>query len=446
MEATPAPSPLAPIVNEDTTLGYLPMHGVMVHLMDAPAMKPISPIEDVLESNEFVSWGDGNEFPNYVEGRAFTNDLIPSVLNFKANQMASADLHYGIITGFDKNRRPIIERIIHKDIDDVWTVNNKRLFLEDGYRNLYWWHHAFVDFYLNDSKSRIVALSVQDSAHCRYSRQNEKTGNKDFIYIDANWPLNNSKTWKKIRCIDPYFDWVGQMKSLPAKQFIYPLFFNSPKRSYYQRTPWHSIIDSKWLDLADKIPKFKTALMDNQMVIKYVVHVPEDYWKWRYKDWDKMSQAERDTSRQAALTEFNDVLTGVTKVGKTIMLTFKTDAYNKQYGKWEVQEMKGNLGEGAYIEDSQEAADHILFSLAFDGTLIGKVPGKGMGAGSGSDKRLADDIFFKNNRPYAQKLAEALEVMCQYNGFKGPNGEKIVWFQEEQILTTLNNVTPENRP
>lgn len=435
-----------PILNDDHKLAYIPFHGLMINLDGKPATKPKTPIEKIFFSNrEYVNWGDDNNWPGYVVDQAFEGPEIPMVIDFEANHMAAADLHYGFISGYEKDTA-IIERFEHADIEDFWSKNNKQLFLQDGYRNLFWWHHAYLDLNLNPNKSLIASMAFQDTAHVRYAPQNEKTGNKDFVVIDANWPNNTKETSQTVRCIDPYHDWIGQMKEIPATRFIYPLFFNSPKRTYYQQTPWHSLINRKWLDLAKKIPLFKSKLMDNQMSIKYVAHVPQDYWEWRFKNWQKMNQAERDTARQEVVTEFNSVLTGVTNAGKTLLLTFKTDAYQKMYGKWEIQEMKMNLGEGAYIEDSQEVTEQILFAMCFDGTLVGKVPGKSQGAGSGSDKRLADEIFFKNRKPYAHKLCEALELFCQFNEITGPKGKKIRWFQPEQILTTLNNVTPANRP
>ncbi len=435
------------IHNDDGSLIYLPMVGGLVTLIDDPAAYPSTPVEKVSTRGDYVAWGDDNDYPGYIEERAHRSTLIPSTLQFKAMYMAAADIHYGYITGFDKKtNRPVIERFIHPELEYFWSRNNKRLFLEDTYRNLYWWSHAYIEFVLNKEKTRIVALSTHDTCHCRLSAQDKRTGIKPFLYIDANYPMPSEETTTTVRLLDPYWDWTGQIRKTPGYKFIYPLFFNSPKRTFYQRTPWHSIFDSKWADLAEKIPVFKAKLMDNQMVIKYIFHVPEDYWRIEYPKWDSMTAAERMKARVDRTREFNNVLAGIEKTGKSVMLTFRTDAAARQFSKWEVQELKGNLGSGEYIEDSQEISEHTLYALAFDGTLIGKTPGKSIGAGSGSDKRLADEIFFKNNKPYALKVIEALSVMTDYNQYKAPGGQRIVWFQEEQILTTLNNVNPEYRP
>jgi len=437
-----------PLFNEQQSMAFLPKVRA-VALLDMPAKKPLTPVETPqgFTGSEYMYWGEGNDYANEVERKAHLNTLIPSVLSFKSNHMAAAGMGYGEFGGFDpKTRRAIIEPFVHDEIEAFWEMNNKNLFLEDGFRNLYWWHHAYIDFYLNPSRKFIVSAAVQDSMHCRYAPQNKKTGAKESVIIDANFPRENKDTQQKVSCLDPYFNRVGQIEDSKETRFIYPLFFNSPGRTYYQRTPWHSIIDSKWLDLAEQIPIFKSKLMQNQMHIKYVIYIPEDYWATEFPDWGKMTKAEKIDAKKGKVKEFNDVLTGVEQAGKALALTFKTDGYNTHFPKWEIKEMKGNLGQGEYLEDSQEASDHILFALAFDGTLIGKTPGKQVGAGSGSDKRLADEIFFKNNKPFAIKMFESIEFFYAYNKWRGPKGRRIICFQEEQILTTLNNVTPENRP
>lgn len=434
------------IPNDDGSLIYLPMVGGMVSLLDPPATDPATPVEKN-SSSSYINWGDDNDYPGYIEERAHKNTLIPSTLQFKANHMAAAGINYGFVSSFDdKTLRPVYSRFEHPELDLFWKRNNKQLLLEDIYRNLYWWSHAFVEIVLNKQKTEIAAISCHDSCHCRLSKQDPKTGLKPFLYIDANFPSPSQDTLTKVRLIDPYFDWIGQIKNNPGTKFIYPLFFNSPKRTFYQRTPWHSLFDSRWADLAEKIPTFKAKLMDNQMVIKYIFHVPEEYWRHEFPKWDSMDAAERMKARVDRTREFNNVLTGIEKTGKSIMLTFRSDAAQRQFSKWEVQEMKGNLGSGEYIEDSQELSEHTLYALAFDGTLIGKTPGKSIGAGSGSDKRLADEIFFKNNKPYALKVIEVLTLISDFNGYKSPSGKPVVWFQEEQVLTSLNNVNPQYRP
>lgn len=434
------------IISDDGEFAYVPFLGVMLNMTDKPAKAPSTPVEKDTGRDDYVEWGDGNDYPDTIEEKIRENSLIPSVLFFKASHLAASEINYGISKGFDKNNNRIYERIEHNDIEDFFSMNNKQLFIDDILRNLFTFHLAFADLYQNKEKTRIVAVSAHDTGDIRFSKQNPKTGHKDYVYIDANWPDGRPETWQKVRQIDPYWDVIGQLTGLKDTRFVYPVFFNSTRRKYYPFTPWHSIINSYWLDVAKKIPRFKAKLMDNQMAVSYVIHIPRDWWSWAYPDFEKKTEDQKKQLRISTAKEFSDSLAGVDKAGKVLMMDFKGDpnTYGK-FTKWEIQQMKGNLGEGAYIEDSQEASDHILFAMAFDGTLIGKAPGKGMGAGSGSDKRLADEIFFKNNRPYILKVIEILNVLTQFNQWKH-NGQRIHWFHSELISTTLNQVNPENRP
>jgi hypothetical protein len=435
------------IIDESGEFAYLPFFGTLLNMSQKPSKSPATPVEKDNSSNEYIEWGDNNDYPDTVEEKIRENSLIPSVLFFKASHIAASEINYGISNGFDKHNNAIYKRIEHEEIEEFFTLNNKQLFIDDLLRNLITFHIAFADLYQNKEKTRIVAVSAHDSGDIRFSRQNPKTGHKDYVYIDANWPDGSTKTWQKVRNIDPYWDVQGQLKNLPDTRFVYPVFFNFTRRKYYPFTPWHSIINSYWLDVAKKIPRFKAHLMDNQMTVSYVIHIPRDWWAWAFPDFEKKTEADKKTIRNQVAQQFSESLSGIKAAGKVLMMDFKGDpsSYNK-FTKWEIQPMKNDIKEGAYIEDSQEASDHILFALAFDGTLIGKTPGKSIGAGSGSDKRLADEIFFKNNRAYILKVIEVLQLITDFNQWKTKSGQRIRWFHSETISTTLNNINPEDRP
>jgi hypothetical protein len=427
-------------------LAYAPEHGVMVALHSEPAKKPTEPVETILQTGEWAHWGDDNMFPQYVIAQVMDSAYMPAVLNFKSLYLGSAGIFPGVVTGYDKGNNPIVQRVEHADIETFWQKNNMRLFLDGVLRNMYWFHHAFVELGMNDLKTYISSIAVHDTSHVRYSIQNKDTGRKELVFIDANWDKGgNVSLRKKQACIYPHYDVIGQLSSLPGKEICYPLFFESPGRTYYQQTPFHSIFNTKWPELAKKIPVFKSKLMDNQMNVKYLIHVPGDWWKSRYKKWDTMTELEQEQARKTTMNDFNASLTGVENTGKTLLMTFKSDSYGKNaFTKWEVQEMKGNLGDGAYIEDSQEALANIAAAMQFDNSLMGSIPGKGLQAGSGSDKRLADELFFKTNKPYSLTACEVLDVVSVINRWK-VGGKQIKWFPGEVISTTLNMVGPGNR-
>lgn len=436
-----------PIINNpDADIAYLTKHRIMLTL-DPPAKNPLTPVQKQTGSKEYEPLGASNNYWQEIYDRIRKSDIIHPALSWQANQLASSGLQYGIISGYDKNKNEIFEPHQDKKIDEWLEGNNQELYLEEAIKDLKFFSHAFPELRLNKQKTYITNLSVYDALHCRFSRQNLKTGNKDFVYVSADWPTATEATWKKIACLDPYFDVPGQLLLGKADAYIYPLSFASPGKLYYQDTPWHTIVNSKWLDVAEKIPSFKAFLMQNQMTVKYMIHVPESWWLWKFKDWNA-KEALKESRRQTVLTQFNELLSGVEQTGKALMMTFKDVALGKQFTKWEIQEMKGTLGDGAYIEDSQEATAHQLFALAMQPGLMGQTPGKGLGAGSGSDIRVSHNVFMINNRIFMNKVAAPMNVITAFNKWKGPSGKKIVWrpvnYQIE-VTNTGNQATPQTK-
>lgn len=434
------------VENSDATIVVLPKHSVLLDMADGPAKDPETPVKKQSGSKVYEPLGDSNNFWQETYDRSRKTSHIHPALAWQSNQLASCRLQYGIIEGYDKNRNEIFTPADIPAVEDFLAMNNMELYMEEGIKDLKFWSHAFPEIRLNSNGTYASTLSVYDALHCRFGRQNKKTGNKDFVYVDANWPNGTDDTWKQIPCLDPYFDVEGQMRSSKKRAFIYPLFFSSPGKIYYQDTPWHTIINSYWLDVAEKIPQFKVFLMKNQMTVKYIIHVPESWWRWKYKDWDT-KESKKEERRRSVYTDFNNILTGVEKTGKALMMTFRDQALGKQFTKWEIIEMKGTLGDGAYIEDSQEATSHVLFSMGQQPALMGQTPGKGLGAGSGSDIRVGHNVFMINNRIFLNKMASPLQVITRFNKWKGLNNKPLVWrpvnYQIE-VTSTGNQATQTN--
>jgi hypothetical protein len=436
------------ILNDDASVVFIPNAKAITTLGSKPKENPSSPVKTDFNTTEYEPWGLNNDYPQEVLDKVNKNSIIPSTLMWKANQMSSGGIRYGHIRGYNKDGTEIFEPADIPAVEDWQEENAPELYLEETLRDLFWWGNAFADFYLDEKRKQISCMINQEAIHGRFSRQNKRTGRKDWVYLSGMWPNANAENWKKVSCLDPYFAVQDQMKFGTKMRYMYPMSFSSPGDTYMQRASWHSIIDSLWLDIAEKIPEFKKALMDNQMHIKYVIHVPESWWKWKYKTWDKMTDAAKKAVQIEELRNFNKVLTGVKNVGKTLMLTFKHDAYGKQYTKWEVVPLQDKIQSGAYIEDSQECSSHILYSLLVDGTLIGNSPGKGMGAGSGSDKLRANNIFVINNKVYLDKALKPFSVVSKYNNWTGKKKEKIVWRGQSYLLATLDSgkeVKPEGK-
>jgi hypothetical protein len=303
--------------------------------------------------------------------------------------------------------------------------------------DLYWFYNAFPEIILSNDRSKVVSISAQEAMNSRWSKQNPK-GIIEKCFINANWADGgkiDSPETVIVPVIDPYYDPVSAVQQRKEFKYIYPISFPTPGKTYYQLASWHSVYRNKWLSFAAKIPAFKEAIMKNQISIKYHIEVPDYYWSWKYQDWAKMSTDERTKVRTTELTEFNKVLQGETNAGRSIMTTSRWDEVTKtKYPGWSITTIDDKYKDGTYIEDSQEASSHLLFALGIDGTLIGNSPGKGMGAGSGSDKRVAFNLYINMCLAHEHLILEPLNFIRRYNGWN----PKIRFRIARKEITTLD--------
>ncbi len=112
-------------------------------------------------------------------------------------------------------------------------------------------------------------------------------------------------------------------------------------------------------------------------------------------------------------------MAGTDGAGKSIMTITMPDPQNpgNTIKVFTVTAVDDKIKSGLYIEDSQEASSHIYTALQVDPTLSGISPGKQMGAGSGSDKRVAFNVFSALHKFHRDLLLEVLNLVRDYNGW-----------------------------
>jgi hypothetical protein len=170
--------------------------------------------------------------------------------------------------------------------------------------------------------------------------------------------------------------------------------------------------------IAEKVPQFKQAIMANQMLIKYLIRIPSNYWMTAYENWEAKTEEEKLECKKKTLSDIDKKLSGVVNAGKSILNEFGMDAEGNKLPGWEIEVIDDKMKEGAYLEDSQEASAHLRIALSLDPTLVGMGPSKTMGGGSGSDKRVAFNLYCALQNPYRDVVLEPLQFIAEYNGWK----------------------------
>lgn len=416
-----------------------------VMLSEAAPKAPAPTVHEDDRSNYYFPWGSDNLHPQNVVQKAWESDQIPSLLDWKIKALISGGLIYGNLE-FDENGTEKLVPFDDPEISRFAFQSALKRYSREAASDYYWLNHIFAEMILSGDRSKVATITIQEASFMRFALQHETTGIIPEVYLSANWHKMPSK--EKVQAIpllDPYWDPAMTMRNAKGHRFVYTNAFPSPGKVYYQDAPWHALFNSGWLDIEKAIPEFKKSLMKNQISIKFHVMVPRDYWPSKYADWDSKTAEEKVTLKKAELTAFDSFLKGEKNAGKSFMTEYETNLDGKINNGWEIKAIQDPMKDGAYIEDSQEAGAHIMRALGLDPTLVGNGPGRNNGsAGSGSDKRVARDIYLLNAKADMDVILEPLDVASEYNGWK-EKYPKLTWWFRNYMIATLNQVSPQNR-
>ena len=421
------------VVSEDLTSAYSEDTGILMRTGATMAARaagsgraasepvPTTPVVDDASSAEIAKWGEDNLFPQNVWKEVEQNTIIPTTLQKKADMWYGGGLIYGKLLGFDKNGNEELEYKAIPEVDDFFRRSRITRYAYECLSDIATWGMAFPELVLSADRTRINAISTQEAMFCRFTRPNT-SGVVENVHVSANWHKGISKgieTGAKVPVVDPYYDPAENLRGRGnVYKAIYPLSVPSPGKTLYQVASWNSVRLSGWLEVVQAIPEFKRQLFKNQISVKYLIEVNREYWDWKYQDWASKTVDERKKIIADELKTFNEVMMGTNGAGKSIMtITVVDPATKKEFSGWKITPIDDKLKDGVYIEDSQEGASHIYTALGLPLALSGIMPGKGMGAGSGSDARVAFNNYISTSRFYLDLAVEPLELVRDYNGW-----------------------------
>lgn len=382
---------------------------------EKPKAFPTVPVQLSPDSTQSIvaSWGPDNLRPQKILKALEGLPQAKEILNWKARSLYSGGIVYGI-----EDAEGNFKRIKDPAVEQFFRDTNIKRYLIEACVDYYWFGNPFHELIINGGR-QCSSIVVQDAMFCRLGIQNPKTGTIDKAYINANWDNNATISAKDgIPVIDPYYGRFDRVKVGKEYKYIYVANFPSPGKVYYQSMAWHDLVESGWLDVAKAIPAFKKALFKNQMTIKYHIEIAVWYWEWKYEgQWTKFTPAEKRTAIKETLEEIDVVLAGEGNAGKSIHSWKKIGEDGKEISAVTIHPLDDKLKSGIYIEDSQEAFSNIMFSMGTDPTLVGNAPGKNQGAGSGSDKRVAFNIYMLTCKADQDIILEPLEYVRDLNGW-----------------------------
>lgn len=406
-------------------LYFMEVHGGTVMAIEETVAKNGKATRVLFDNNkryDFVPWGDNNKFPETVREVVQKNTILAPRLAAKVARIYSGGIMWGTLD-FDNSGNEVFKPAMagaEADTIRKWLRSSgyQRWFYT-AIANEVYFKQGWTEFVKPNRSDSIEKMVAHSAKYCRHGWKSETTGLITQTFIYGDWAKDPRGTGAKQRfTVDPLYAVSEQVEASNQTNIVMPMALPDVLQDYYALAPWDSARTSKWLDNAQSIPELKAAIHKNQITPKYLIKVSYDYWKTRYPDWEQLEPKDRKAKYDAFIKEVSETLSGAANAGKSIFSINKLNpATNKDIEGITIEEIGSKIKDGQYIADSNEASTHILTALGEDPTLSGNGPGKNFGAGSGSDKKVAWDIAYAQERAVQDILLEPLGVVRDVNGW-----------------------------
>lgn len=401
---------------------FLGDHQTIVALAEPVATPAVSPTPKKEGSSKVASWGEENDFPQTVIEEAEKDTELPAILDWKGRVLQGKRV-IAVIEVWDEAAKDFVtQRVNDPAINGFLIGRIWKRYWREACIDFTWFQNVFPDLIKSQDQKTIAQINTHDAAWCRWEVMNDK-GTVENCFVSAQWkdgakPEDTDKV-KSHPVVDPYSaSVVEDLKAKSSvKRFVYPINYPSPGKAYYPSAAWTSFLFSPWFKIKRNIPIWKDKLMTRVLSAKFIITIPINYWPAAHKDWHKKSPEEQSTIKKAKVKDINDKLTGMEGIGSSILSEVGFDDAGKELPAFKIIPIESGFKDGEHLEDSQEASGHLNRSNNVDSTLVGSGPGRGKDAGSGSDKRVAFNIYTATLQPYRDVLLEPLEFIAEYNGW-----------------------------
>lgn len=385
-------------------------------------------------------WGDGNLGPQKLFKQLIKTDAACGGLDV----LVSA--HYG--TGFklyqeveDNKGVQIRERSI-SSFPDIFSFMRRvrfQIFMSDVVADFETYNIAFVEYLLSPNYDKIISVKRHQAANCRLGIPNKK-GLIDKVFINTDWDDFDSELTVEVPFFSPDIYWEEIKTYCKAKKinkFIIPVVAGLSTEKNYPIVKWHSSFRNGWVDVVLSVPEFKKYMFENQLNMKSLVYVADDFFSHKYgqSTWQDFDDEKKEKLREELVDKIDKHLSGNKASGRSLTSPYFRDNNGNLIKGIEVVPIDDKIKDGNFLPDAASGNSQILFSMGVDPCLLGAgIPGGKNLSGSGSDKREAYTILC--TRMPIRRI-RTLEIFTRIRDWNGWDSTLIGNFPNI-VLTTLD--------
>lgn len=401
------------------------------------------------DSDKYAFWGDNNTYPQeFVKKLNKTGAAIGGL-----DVLVSA--HYGMgfrlyqdmetETGVEARERLASA---FPDINEFFKRTRWDIFLSEVVTDFETFRIAFVEYLLSPNYEKIISVKRYKSADCRLGVPDEKSGFVKFVYINTDWEEAKEEFTQKVPFLSP--DIPSEMMKIYCKEkridkFIVPVIDTLSTEKIYPKVKWHSSFRNGWVDVVLSVPSFKKYMFENQLNVKHIVYIADDYFAHIHREkWQEFSATEKEELRRKLVDKIDETMSGNQSAGRSLIAPYFRDQNGNLIKGIEVLPIDDKIKDGNFLPDASAGNSEILFPMGVDPCLLGAgIPGgKGLN-GSGSDKREAYTILSTRMPIRRIHTLEIFDRIRDWNGWdetlygrfpninlttldKNPNGQQTI--------------------
>lgn len=282
---------------------------------------------------------------------------------------------------------------------------------------------AFPEYITTPNSDKIISVKRHKAADCRFGVPN-KYGLIDKIYINTDWENYSEDYITEIPCFDasiPISEIKEYCKKNSITKFTIPIIDTLSVEKIYPLVGWHSSFRNGWLDVVLSIPELKKHIFEQQLNIKYLVHVSDEYFSHKYgqQTWLGFGADKQDELRKELVEAIDTQLSGNKAGGRSLISPFFRDKNGNEVKGIQIEIIEQNLSNGEFLLDASAGNSEILFPMGVDPCLLGAgIPGGKNLSGSGSDKREAYTILCSRLPVKQIRTLQVFENIKEWNGWQ----------------------------
>jgi hypothetical protein len=349
------------------------------------------------------------------------------------------------IISYETSGKPVVEKILHgTEVNEFLDDNNTFFTIASLVKDYVGFNRSIGRLGLSRKGDKIVQLRREDVSSARMAKKDSR-GDINHIWYSSNWSRVRNETddlvWKEplLDPFNPYQDLRNRIDNGDKTRW-FSMMVTHPgwQEDYYPMPMWMAQI--LWVRIAQSVPEMKAVLFQNNLRVKMVVIIYENFWSENFGDaWDDYSDDQKEQKRKAVYNDIDEFLVGHKNAYKSVFTTGYRDSDGKTYANIEFKPVEDTTKDGELLPDSAAANSEIAFSLLWNLAITGgsQKAGQYQGNEGGSNVRESGLMQVILHEVERQVVRAFYHVIKRFNGWdkQFPGLDFII---PATILTTLD--------